>query len=528
MKYFIFRNNTIEPFFDEGAAFSGYGDISLVPAEAEAFVWFYQVPFKADNAQLAAEVRTYADQFELVLEKIGKSRNILAFTLEDLFPLRLADSDSAVSEAVAEFNAKLIALAERNSNIKIVDSREFTSRYAVEQLVDWKYYFIAQMQLNPKLAREFKVWFGRKEEEVRLKRKKCLALDLDNTLWGGVLGEDGIEGIKIGGDYPGKAFHLWQEELLELSRNGVILAACSKNNEKDVMEAWEKNPYMVLRRDNFSAYEINWDDKATNLQRLANELNIGLDSFVFVDDNPTERELIRQTLPMVEVPDFPAQPYGLPSFFKFLVDNYFRIYSITDEDRNKTAQYKANAERAKEQLKFIDFEDYLRSLQIRIDIIGADGFNKERIAQMTQKTNQFNLTTKRYADADVQRMMDEEWSIYCISVKDKFGDNGITGTVFITPKVDGVVEIDELLLSCRILGKGIETAFVQSVMNKLYSEDVKEVKATFVPTAKNAQVADFYDRMGFNLVSEKDGVKEYRLELAGMFDIKNYYTIQYK
>lgn len=203
----------------------------------------------------------------------------------------------------------------------------------------------SQMGINPKLASDFSCWFEDRLREISLCRKKCLVLDLDNTLWGGVLGEDGIDGIKIGGDYPGKAFLYFQEGLLELAKRGVILTICSKNNERDVLDLWEKNPFVLLRKEHFSAWRINWRNKADNIRELSEELNIGLDSLVFVDDNPTERELVRQMLPMVEVPEFPKQSYMLPDFLISLSDRYFRVYSVTEEDRRKTEQYKANASR---------------------------------------------------------------------------------------------------------------------------------------------------------------------------------------
>jgi len=339
-----------------------------------------------------------------------------------------------------------------------------------------------------------------------------------------VLGEEGIERIKIGDDYPGKAFLYFQEALLELSRNGVILTICSKNNEQDVLDAWEKNPFLILKKEHFAAYRINWQDKATNIKELADELNIGLDSFVFVDDNPTERELIRQLLPMVSVPEFPAQPYELPIFFKQLVYDYFKVYSVTDEDKKKTEQYKANASRAQAQHSFTDFGAFLESLDIQITIETANEFNIFRIAQMTQKTNQFNLTTKRYTDADVRRFMEEGWRIWCISVADKFGDNGITGCVMVNDS-----EIDTMLLSCRILGKGIEFAFVKTVFAMLRNEGVKELGATYIPTAKNGQVAEFWDKCGFSLVSEQEGAKHYSANTDSLnLEIEDYYHITIK
>jgi FkbH-like protein len=408
-----------------------------------------------------------------------------------------------------------------------VDFSEFTSRYDAETLINWKFYLMSQTLLNPKLVHDFQQWWKHLEGEMALNRKKCLVLDLDNTLWGGVLGEDGVDGIRLGGDYPGKAYSYWQRSLLQLSRNGVILAICSKNNESDVQEAWDKNPHMVLRREHFSALRINWQDKATNMNELADELNIGLDSMVFIDDNPSERELVKQMLPQVEVPDFPEKPYQLMPFFKMLVEKYFRIYKVTDEDRRKTEQYRANAIRNAEKSRFTDLESYLYSLDMELDINLADEHNVPRISQMTQKTNQFNLTTRRYSEADVKQRIDEGWRVYCMSVRDRFGDNGITGTVFLKPLDDLTVNIDTLLLSCRILGKGIEEAFVKTVFNLLRLDGYRRVTADYLPTAKNGQTADFYDRLGMTCTSVADnGDKHYEMELSGIFEIKNYYNIR--
>lgn len=522
---FVFRNNTVERFFSKEYAFSGYDDISVVPQDAEGYVWWYQAPFKYEQEVLASEVRGYIQKLGYVLSQVDAKKAFIALTMDILYNVRFTDDDYLLQKAVNEYNEALYEAERTHSNVKVLDISEFYRQFPASDLVDWKFYFISQMGLNPKLHKEFKAWFDRKMESIALKRKKCLVLDLDNTLWGGVLGEDGIDGIKIGGDYPGKAFLYWQEALKQLEQNGVILAVCSKNNEQDVLEAWEKNPFNVLRKDDFSAYRINWTDKATNLRDIASELNIGLDSFVFVDDNPTERELIRQALPMVAVPEFPEQPYMLPEFFKQMVFDYFKVYSVTDEDKKKTEQYKANAARAQAQASFADFDQFLESLDIQITLEPADEFNIPRIAQMTQKTNQFNLTTKRYTDADVRGFVDAGWKIWCISVADRFGDNGITGCIM----VNGT-EIDTFLLSCRILGKGIEQAFVKKALAMLKDEGNETMSASYIPTAKNAQVKDFWEKCGFACKSEsEDGIKEYSIYLnEADLAIKDFYKITVK
>lgn len=525
MKWFVFRNNTIEGFFDEKAtSFSGYDDISQIPSEAGGFVWFYQVPVKFNSASLAQEIDGIAGKLEFVCSQIG-NKPIVVFTLVSLVELKLTTSDHLVSEAIATFNTLARKLAKENQNIKVIDFSEFTSRYNSEQLVNWKYYFISHCLLNPKLAKDFKVWWNRIEEELLLRRKKCLIIDLDNTLWGGILGEDGPGKIQIGGDYPGKAFLYWQQGLVELCKNGVILAVCSKNNESDVLEAWKSNPFMHLKLEHISAYRINWQDKATNIQELAEELNIGLDSMVFVDDNPSERELVKQMLPMVEVPDFPRKPFELVTFFQRLVTDYFRINEVTSDDVNKVGQYRAIAKRKAEQQRFMSFEGYLRSLEIEIKIDEANEFNLSRISQLTQKTNQFNLTILRCSEDDILQMKDAGCYIFCISVADRFGDNGITGVMIVKPISSDTAEVENLLLSCRILGKGIEYAFTNYIFQVLKEKGYKLLTSSYVPTKKNQQVSDFWDKMGGEIVEKTDLKTTYVISLNRNFEIKEHYRI---
>ena len=517
---YVFRNNTIERFFGKDFSFSGYDDISVIPADADSYVWWYQVPIKYDQRVLAEEINGYVQKLHWVLGHMDLKKTLVAFTMEILYQIPLTENDCQVKLAVADYNAALY-----QSHVKVIDLGEFTRQYPAHELMDWKFYFLYQMGLNPKLAKPFKAWFERKMESIALKRKKCLVLDLDHTLWGGVLGEDGTEGIQIGGDYPGKAFLYWQEALWQLAKKGVILAVCSKNNEEDVLEAWEKHPSIVLKKEAFSAYRINWKDKATNIKELAEELNLGLDSMVFVDDHPTEREWVKQMLPMVSVPDFPEQPYLLPVFFQQLVEDYFKVYSLTEEDRNKTEQYRANANRVLAQKGFADYDAFLKSLDIRITIEAAHEYHIPRIAQMTQKTNQFNLTTRRYTDTEIRGLMEQGWKIWCISVADKFGDDGITGCIMINGD-----QIDTFLLSCRILGKGIEFVFLKKLLEILYAQGFTSLKAQYIPTLKNAQVSEFYEKCHFTCIRQHaDGSKEYEIDLASVdYQINDIYQIMIK
>jgi len=413
-----------------------------------------------------------------------------------------------------------------NSNVKIIDIRDFYRVFSEDQLIDWKYYFLSQIPVNPKLVSQFIKWFSRRLEILAMKRKKCIVFDLDNTIWYGILGEDSPDGIKMGGDYPGNAYRFFQTYLLELSRIGIILAVCSKNNEVDVFAVWENHPDMVLRKDSFSAYRINWNNKADNIREIALELNISLDSMVFIDDNPAERELIKQTLPEVSVPEFPVQPYLYPVFIEQLTDDYFSAYTLTQEDLTKTRQYKENAERMQHKKQFVDMDAYIKSLEIKLIIEKYNEFNKARFAQMTQKTNQFNLTTKRYVETEIQSFADNGGLVYGLRVKDKFGDNGLTGLMIILIDKQ-TAYIDTLLLSCRILGKGIENIFVKFVLLKLKKEGITHVKAVYIKTLKNVQVEKFYDNIGFNITETSAERTDYDMVLNDKeFSLTSIYELE--
>ena len=511
---YVFRNNTIERFFGEGYVFSGYDDYAEVP-ETEKYVWWYQVPIKFNREQLIAEVESYAQRLQWAVQQIGK-KPLLIISLECLFDVPVNTSDRRLADAIMAFNQLAWAFTAEKPNVQVVDFSAFLKQYAASEWIDWKFYHLSQMVPNPRLSGDFKKWFAAQERARALKRKKCLVLDLDNTLWGGVLGEDGISGIQVDGDYPGKAFHYWQEGLKELGRGGVILAICSKNNQADVEELFRVRE-MPLKLEDFACMRIDWNDKAANIRAIAEDLNIGLDSMVFVDDNPTERELIRQQLPMVAVPEWPSLPYELPAFYQQLVQEYFAVYTLTEEDKKKTDQYRQNASRAQAQAQFTNMEDFLRSLEMELTIAEATDVTIPRIAQMTQKTNQFNLTTKRYTEEDIRAMLADGAKIWTLAVRDKFGDNGITGLMIVTK--DG--EVDTLLMSCRVLGKGIETEFLKYVLLRLKKLGMTQLRAIYIPTTKNQQVEKFYERNGFELVLLDNGKKLYKIRLVDINIVMN-------
>jgi FkbH-like protein len=484
------------------------------------------LPPIAENAVIAGKIRYYADLLHMAVEQIPSDRMFIVFTMKNMFYVHSTVSDRTITDAVNEYNTALYDLASKRDNVKIIDFAPFLDDYKAEEWMDWRYYFISQMGLNPRLSGAFEEWFATQIRAVEMKRKKCLVLDLDNTLWGGVLGEDGIKGVALGGNYPGKAFLLFQQQLLELSRQGVILAVCSKNNIEDVRQMWREHPDVLLKEEHFAALRINWNNKAENIREIAQELNIGLDSLVFLDDSPGERELVKRFLPEITVPEFPTQPYMLPVFFKKIAEQYFSVYALTDEDKAKTEQYRANTQRAQAQRSFTDMEEYLRWLEIELTVADINDLTLTRAAQMTQKTNQFNLTARRYTDADIRSKLAMGSRIFSLSVRDRFGDSGVTG-LCIVDMAGETAYLDSFLLSCRILGKHIEDAFLNFVLNHFKQQGVRNIQAQYIPTAKNMQVKDFYAKNGFRIIAndEKNCIN-YSIDVSlQCFPVKPYFKI---
>ena len=327
-----------------------------------------------------------------------------------------------------------------------------------------------------------------------------IALDADNTLWGGIIGEDGINGIALGPDYPGNAYVAFQRRLLDYQQRGFVLALCSKNNPADLDQVLDQHPHQVLRNEHFAARRVNWEAKPRNLVSLAKELNLGLNSFVFVDDSDHECAAVRHELPEVEVVQAPRNPVHLASCLDRLPR--LEILSLTAEDRAKTQLY-AQERKRREQLADIsggggDLDEYLRSLDMRMRVSFDDTTQLARLAQLTQKTNQFNLTTRRYQEPQVQEFIESpDYLVAHFSLADAFGDSGVVGLAIARKLPDDRAEIDTFLMSCRVIGRRAETAFLEAVLERLASEGVTEVVADFLPTSKNAPASGFLAESGF-------------------------------
>jgi FkbH-like protein len=329
---------------------------------------------------------------------------------------------------------------------------------------------------------------------------KALVVDLDNTLWGGVVGEDGMAGIQVGPEYPGAAYQALQRALLDLSRKGILLAVCSKNNLDDAMEALEKHPGMLVRAKHFAALRINWTDKSQNLREIAEELNIGIDALAFLDDNPFEREQVRATLPEVTVIDLSHNdlPKNPLEYATAIMDcAVFERLTLSAEDQQRTEMYAAQKQRSGAEQSFQSKEDFFRFLEQEAELEPMSSLTLARVAQLTQKTNQFNLTTRRYTEPQIAEMAKQpEWQVLSIRVRDRFGDHGLVG-VAIAHDQGEQCEVDTFLLSCRVIGRTVETALLAHLAESAAQRGRKRLVGWFLPTKKNAPARDFYQQHGF-------------------------------
>lgn len=327
--------------------------------------------------------------------------------------------------------------------------------------------------------------------------KKCLVLDLDNTLWGGVIGDDGLSGIQIGELGTGHAFSDFQKWLKELKNRGILLTVCSKNNEDTAKEPFEKHPEMVLRLEDFSMFVANWEDKARNIRTIQQALNIGMDSMVFLDDNPFERELVRTMIPEITVPELPEDPALYLQYLRGL--DLFETASYSREDAGRTEQYREKAQRAAFEAAFQSYDDYLEALQMRASAAAFDLFHYPRIAQLTQRSNQFNLRTVRYTEAEIEALAQDDSRIgLYFTLKDKFGDHGLISVVVLEKQPEDTLFISEWLMSCRVLKRGMEEFIVDKILSVAARQGFRRVVGEYIPTPKNAMVKDLYEQLGFS------------------------------
>ncbi len=400
------------------------------------------------------------------------------------------------------------------SNTYLVELDNILLRTGIDSSVDFRYFYSSSSLYTIEFYQEYAKYIQPIICSAQGKVKKALIFDCDNTLWSGVLGEDGINGIQMSPhSSKGKLFAEIQCMALGLNLKGVLLGLCSKNNLKDVNEVLKEHPDMMIREENISIKRINWNDKATNLISIAEELNIGLDSLVFIDDSDFEVNLVREQLPEVTVVQVPKRLYQYPQVFRDCLPLFFNI-SESQEDKQKVQMYREQQQRAREKSRFLNLEDYLGSLKLKIKIQFEKQELVARTSQMTQKTNQFNLTTKRYSESEITEfILRPSHRVIAFEVTDKFGESGVVGLCIYYYLDNKKVEIDTFLMSCRIIGRNLEFAFFDFLIEYLKQEQVEEINSKYYKTPKNDQVANFYDELGFDLIKKNENEKYYKINL---------------
>ncbi len=431
--------------------------------------------------------------------------------------------DLGLHEFVEMINARLRTLCKNDPQVFVLDYEAFCARVGKKNILDYKMYYLADIKIAmrywPALCDEYLVYV----KALLSMPKKCLVLDLDNTLWGGIIGEDGIPGIKLGPTLEGRPFFEFQKYILALFHRGVILAINSKNNWADVMDVFQNHPHMVLKEGHFACKYINWEDKVTNMQAIAKELNLGLDAFVFIDDDQGNRELVKCSLPQVTVVDWPEDPVLYLEAVANISD--FNSFHLTEEDRRKGQMYVEQRKRVEFRRSAGDTMSYLKGLDMVVRIERANAFTIPRISQLTQKTNQFNMTTKKYLDEDVRTFVSsKDFLVFSVDVSDKFGSNGIVGTAVIKKKREKW-NIDGFLLSCRVIGRRIEEAMLAYIIERAKAEGASFVIGEFIPTTKNIPAKNFFSENGFTEISKSTVLEVWERDISKSYDYPDCMTV---
>ncbi len=427
-----------------------------------------------------------------------------------------AQTSHGQAAAIARINAGLRRIAEEHRGVYLLDYDGLAARRGRHNWRDEKRWLSTRLPIRARHLTTLATEWLRFLHPLAGRIAKALAVDLDNTLWGGVVGEDGINGIQLSAEYPGAAYQSLQRALLDLHRRGILLAVASKNNHDDAMEAIERHPGMLLRPRHFAALRINWQEKAQNLREIAAELNLGLDAIAFLDDNPVERQRMREASPEVMVIEPSADPMDLARAVREFAP--FERLSLSEEDRRRGEYYASDRQRVELETTAASREDFYRSLQQHAELAPVNAATLARVAQLTQKTNQFNLTTKRYTEAQLQALANQTgWRVLSIRVRDRYCDNGLVGVAITHDSghdYGTICEIDTFLLSCRVIGRTVETALLAHLCEQARARGCRTVEGWFVPTKKNAPARDFYASHGFEVAEENGAGLRYRLDLS--------------
>ena len=463
----------------------------------DLFYYPYSISDKERREKVGEKFEELKNLIELFQKKSNKKLIICNFHIPYFSPVGIIENKSEFGfhEMIYELNRKLINFVKEKNSIFVFDYNQFILKHGEKNVFDYKQFLLGDI----KIAFDFIPYFANELvgyiKPILGLNKKCIVLDLDNTLWGGIVGEDGFDGIELGHSSNGKAFVEFQKHLLSLWQQGIILAINSKNNFDDAIKVIKEHPDMILREKHFASIKINWNDKAQNLVDIGKEINIGLNSIVFFDDDKINQERIKEEFSEVltiELPNDPSQ------YVEILTElNDFNVLQSTEEDSKRGEMYAQQRQRNQFKYTVSNLEQFLDQLEIKVKIKKSDEFTIPRISQLTLKTNQFNLTTRRYQEEDIKKFAnDDDYLVGCAQVSDKFGDNGITGA-YIIKKKNKIWVLDTFLLSCRVMGRGVEDGILSYIIDNAKRNNVEEIKAEFIQTTKNKPAENFLKDFGF-------------------------------
>jgi FkbH-like protein len=493
---------------------AGVEQIVLLPIFDNLLPSFESQLENLDPSIIDAKELELRQRYRMVFDKARTVPAIYLGTYHRMGVASDASGQDVVAVVLARYNAALREEAAAFANIRVLDTEDIVRTVGHSAVFDTRFYFRNKAPYTGAYMNELARRIAAAARGFGAHFYKVLALDCDNTLWGGVVGEDLLNGIQLGPyDYPGNIFWRMQQEFSALERQGILLVLVTKNNPADVEEVLNNHPNMVLKESQLVARKVNWVDKSTNLRALAQELNVGLDSFIFLDDSSFECEAVRQQLPMVKTLQVPSTLSDYPRVVAE-IRSLCIAGGIAADSKGKTEQYRQRADAEELKAQFVSQEEYLSSLELKVELTRNARASAVRISELSQKSNQFNLTTTRYSVAEIEQMMgSDSHCVYSLVVSDKFGNAGLTGVAVM--RYEGIVAIVEnFLMSCRVIGRGVETAIWNRIVTDAMHRGCTELRAAYLPSEKNAQVVDFYDRLGLPMTNESEGARHYTMAAA--------------
>lgn len=496
---------------------------SIKYSKSNAVIVFWELSNIIDGLQYKAELYENK-QLDGILEKTKKEIDLVLKNLENT-SLVLFNRFTSLPFCTKNLRkTNLIQLADllnqhveakKPVNVYLLDTEKVIANIGIKNSLNYRNFYSSKALYRTDFFKFYSSYFKPFVLSANGKNKKAIIFDCDNTLWQGILGEDGFDNIQMSTKTKdGAIFSEIQSIALSLNKQGILIGLCSKNNPSDVNRVLESHPDMQLREKHITINKSNWSDKVTNLRDIATELNIGTESLVFVDDSAFEVNLIKHKLPEVTAIQVPERLCDYPGVLRENLDLFYNL-SFTVEDTLKAKMYKQQLQRKNARNEFGDIEDYLASLELKVCVSVDNNQIVSRTSQMSQKTNQFNLTTKRYTETDIQNfILSSAFKVFTFSVVDKFGDNGVTGLAiaYISGENKQTAHIDTFLMSCRIIGRNIEYAFMDFFISYLKGIDITKVTAEYIQTPKNKQVSDFFDKFSFRFVNSDTKVKKYILD----------------